>query len=111
MKKLLTLMLMLCFVGAAFTGTAFARVDLAALAKADDSEKKSFMKKRFDWSPSHDIFAKTMGDTGAFGRLKIDRESMKKIKKIAIVGFDVRRGIRDTEVTNFPDYNGLANAM
>lgn len=106
MKRWLFLLVMLCF-----AGTAYAGPDLATLAKADDGEKKSFMKKRFDWSPSHDIFAKTMGDTGSFGKLKIDRESMKQIKKIAIVGFDVRRGINDAVVTNFPDYEGLANAM
>jgi hypothetical protein len=106
MKRLLT-----AFAAMALAATSLAAdKGIAALADGPEGPRASFAKKSLVWSPTHERFASVMGDTGAMGKLKIDRGLLKGVKKIVIAGFDVARGI-DSAADEFPDYDGLANAL
>lgn len=106
MKRLLTAFAALALAAASLA----ADKGIAALADGPDGPRASFAKKSLAWSPTHERFASVMGDTGAMGKLKIDREMLKGVKKVVIAGFDVARGI-DSATDEFPDYDGLANAL
>jgi hypothetical protein len=83
---------------------------LAALSEGPDGPRESFAKKSLIWSPTHERFASVMGDFGAMGKIKIDRERIKGVRKIVMASFDVARGIDSVE-DDSPDYDSLANAL
>jgi hypothetical protein len=106
MKRLLTALAALALAASSLA----ADKGIAALAEGPDGPRESFAKKSLTWSPTHERFASVMGDFGAMGKIKIDRERIRGVRKIVIAGFDVARGI-DSITDDFPDYDGLANAL
>jgi len=64
---------------------------ISGLATGPDAEKTAFAQKNFEFSPAHKDWAAKMG-MGTFkltqDKPQLDIEALKKVRKIAIVGFD-----------------------
>lgn len=115
--KLIKSLVVFLLIGLVFS--AYAGSPLKGLSKKSDSDKKSFIKKEVDESPSH-IANAQQNIHMSMNNPKNDRELYKDVKKIAVLGMSVAVGFADGVADReeqglagipYGDYDVLANTI